>query len=606
MPLDRLRSTRIIVRVFQVVRKFCVSVVPEGNQSFRGDRIGVTRVTKECTEVNHREPVGGHKFEQEVYEYTRQFVRSMNRRDLLKGAGALGGAAGLMAASPRILTAAPSHGASQIMRAQNGGSDIKIARGQVSDTLDPQKTSGLLVAHEVMWQIYDSLIYLHESGTVYPGLATEWEIAEDGLSVTYHLRPDVNFHDGTPFNAQSVADTVARHLDPATASPTASYLGPLTEVKVVDDLTATYVYSEPFVPMFVGLGYSYCAPISIAAVDKFGDGFGRNPVGTGPYKFVEWTPDDTIVLEKNAEHTWTTPFYETQQPPQIDRVQFVVIPEDATRLAALLAGEVDVVAGTDAVPIDKLRSLESEPGIKVYTRPAVGVYYAYFNQLIEPLNDERVRQAIQHAVDLEAIVQLVLDGQGVPATSALASAFGAYKNDLPQYPYDPEKASALLAEAGYADGFDLTYLNIASPVYQRVAEVIQENLAAVNIKLTVESYPVGELIPRAASGEYGMIFFYYTYSDPDILHLILRTGGPFGWCNHNDAEFDGWLDEQRVTFDPDARLELLHNIQQRVNERAYVLLLWEGVYAAAMQEDIEGLTINLVGFIHVQEMSVAS
>ena len=405
-----------------------------------------------------------------------------------------------------------------LRRNQDGQTEIKIARGQVSDSLDPQKTSGLLVAHEIMWQIYDSLIYLHEDGTVHPGLATEWEIAEDGLSVTYMLRPDVLFHDGTPFNAQSVADTVARHLDPATASPTASYLGPLTEVEVIDDLTARYVYSEPFVPMFVGLGYSYCAPISTAAVEAFGDDYGRNPVGTGPYKFVEWTADDTIVLEKNPEHTWSTTFYETQQAPSIDRVEFVVIPEDATRLAALIAGEVDVVAGTDAVPIDKLGSLAEEPGIEVYTRPAVGVYYAYFNQAIEPLNDVRVRQAIQHAVDLEAIVSLVLDGNGAPATSALASAFGAYKDDLPQYPYDPDRAMELLTEAGYADGFDLTYLNIASPVYQRVAEVLQEYLAEVNINLQVESYPVGELIPKGASGEYGMTFFYYTYSDPDILH----------------------------------------------------------------------------------------
>ncbi len=547
-----------------------------------------------------------HEFEKQVYDFTRRWMTSVNRRDLLKGAGALGIAAGIGSIGPSHGLAAPSGTTASSLSRQDGGTTIRIARGQVSDTLDPQKTSGLLVAHEIMWQIYDSLIYLHEDGTVHPGLATEWAIAEDGLSVTYTLRPDVLFHDGTPFNAQIVADTVARHLDPATASPTASYLGPLDGVEVVDELTAKYVYSEPFVPVFVGMGYSYCAPISIPAVDSFGDDYGRNPVGTGPYKFIEWTADDTIVLEKNPEHTWSTTFYATQQPPQIDRAEFVVIPEDATRLAALIAGEVDVVAGTDAVPTDKIRSLENEPGIKVYTRPAVGVYYAYFNQAIEPLNDVRVRQAIQHAVDLEAIVELVLDGQGAPATSALASAFGDYNPDLPQYPYDPEKASALLEEAGYADGFDLTYLNIASPVYQRVAEVIQENLSAVNINLAVESYPVGELIPKGASGEYGMTFFYYTYSDPDILHLILRTGQPFAWCDHKDDEFDGWLDQQRVTFDAEARTELLHQAQQRVNEEAYVLLLWEGVYAAAMQENIEGLEIDLVGFIHLQELSATS
>jgi peptide/nickel transport system substrate-binding protein len=542
-------------------------------------------------------------FERQTYNYAQRWATSMNRRDLIKAFGAAGAAAAIV---PGSIMAAPGGGinASRLRR-QDGGSVLRIARGQLTDTLDPQKTA-LLVSHEVMWQIYDSLIYLDEAGTVHPGLATEWTFSEDNLTVTYSLRPDVLFHDGTPFTADIVQQTVERHLDPATASPNSYMLGPLTSVDVIDELTVAYNYSELFVPMFVGLGYSYCAPISIPAVEEFGDQFGRNPVGTGPYRFVEWTADDTIVLERNPDHEWSTTFYETQQPPQIERCEFVVIPEDATRLAALVAGDVDVVAGTDAVPTDRIRSLQQEPGIEVYTRPAVGVYYAYLNQAIEPLNDLRVRQAINHAVDKDAIVQLVLDGQGEPATSALASAFGDYNPDLVQYPYDPDRAAELMAEAGLEGGFDLTYLNIASPVYQRVAEVIQENLAAININLSVESYPVGELVPRGQSGEYGMTFFYYTYSDPDILHLILRSGQTFAWTDHQDDELDAWLDEQRVTFDTEARRELLHQAQARINDNALVLLLWEGVYAAAMQEYVEGLAIDLVGFIHLQEMSLAN
>ena len=114
---------------------------------------------------------------------------------------------------------------------------------------------------------------------------------------------------------------------------------------LVAEMTVAYKFTEPFAPIFVGLGYSYCAPISIPAVAKFGDQFGRNPVGTGPYKFVAWNADDSIVLEKNPEHTWSTTFYKTQQAPQIDRVEFLVIPEDATRLSALSSGEVAIVIG---------------------------------------------------------------------------------------------------------------------------------------------------------------------------------------------------------------------------------------------------------------------
>jgi len=538
------------------------------------------------------------EFERQAYDYARQWATGFSRRDLLKAFGAAG--ALTMFGRPGSVLAAPS----RLPRPQAAGT-LRIARGQLTDSLDPQKTA-LLVAHEIMWQIYDSLIYLDEKGTVHPGLATEWSFSADNLTVTYTLRPDVKFHDGTPFDATIVKGTVERHLDKATASPTSYMLGPIAGVEVIDPMTVAYNYSEPFVPMFVGLGYSYCAPISIPAVEKFGDQFGRNPVGTGPYKFVEWSADDTIVLEANAEHGWATTFYATQQPPAIGRVEFRVIPEDATRLAALESGEVDVVAGTDAVPIDKIRTLSETPGVSVYTRDAVGVYYSYLNQTIKPMDDLRVRQAINHAVDKDKLIQLVLDGYGKPATSVLASAFGDYNPDVVTYPYDPEKAAALMKEAGVESGFETTYLNISTPVYQRAAESIQEDLSKINIKLTIESYPVAEWVPKGQGNTYGIQFFYYTYSDPDVLFLVLGDGQAFSWSHQTDSELNEWLTAQRVEFDREKRKELLFKAQARMNEQALVLLLWEGVYAAAMRENVQNLAIDLVGFIHLQEMSVAT
>lgn len=138
------------------------------------------------------------------------------------------------------------------------------------------------------------------------------------------------------------------------------------------------------------------------------------------------------------------------------------------------------------------------------------------------MDDLRVRQAINHAINKEAIVSLVLDGNGAPATNMLASAFGDYKADVTQYPYDVEKAKALMAEAGFADGFETTYLNITSPVYQRAAEVIQ-NLAAINIKINIESYPVAEWVPKGQGGTYGIKFFSTPTAIPDILYLCART-----------------------------------------------------------------------------------
>jgi peptide/nickel transport system substrate-binding protein len=551
------------------------------------------------------------EFERLATDYARQWATGLNRRDLLKGFGAASGAALL---TPATMAAAPHGGIIPMrLRRQDGGTTLRIARGQASDTLDPQKTT-LLVAHEICWQIYDSLVYIDEAGTVHPGAATEWTFSEDNLTLTFNLRPDVKFHDGTPLEAQIVKDTVARMVDPATASPNAGLLGQIDSVEVIDPLTVAYHFKQPYVPIFVALSYSYCAPISIPAVAKYGDDFGRNPVGTGPYRFVSWNADDSIILEKNPDHSWVTPFYKTQQAPQIDRVEFVVIPEDATRLAALSSGEVDIVAGTDAVPIDKVRSLQSETGIKVVTRPAVGVYYANFNHKMKPFDDVRVRQAISYAVDRESIVGLVLDGQGTPAVSLVASAYGDHNPNVEPYTYDPEKAKALLKEAGLEGGFETTYLNIAPPaVFTRVAEVIQENLAAINVKIEIQSFPVAQWVTEGNAGKYGIIFSYYTWNGPDILSVVARSGAffNFSWPTGLesdpaltfDDELDALIDQQSVTFDPQERQDIFWRAQELINDRAHYLMLWEGIYAAAMKEEIQGLDLDLVGFIHLQELS---
>ena len=362
------------------------------------------------TDTDDKKPLTDMTFEERTYAYARAWAQ-MSRRDFLKTGAALGGAAAFAGLGmPRAHAAKP-------------GGTLRIARGQESDTLDPQKTT-LLVAHEIMWQVYDSLVYLDEKGTVYPGLATSWEFSNEGKTVTLKLREGVNFHDGSPFNAEVVRWTVERHLADTTASPTSWMLGPIAGTEVIDDMTIAYHYTDPFVPLWVGLGYSYCAPISKAAVEAQGDAFGRNPSGTGPFKFVRWDPDQGIELVRNDEHNWATPWYSNEGNAYLERVEYVVIPEDATRLAALFSGDVDCISGTDAVPVDKLRQIEATEGYKTYSRPAVGVFFAMMNQKMAPMDDVRVRQAINYAVNREKIIALVLDGQGQSAFSPVASSYG--------------------------------------------------------------------------------------------------------------------------------------------------------------------------------------
>ena len=542
------------------------------------------------TDTHDKKAIEEMTFEEKTYAYARAWAQ-MNRRDFLKAGAALGGTAAFAGLSiPSANAAKP-------------GGTLRIARGQESDTLDPQKTT-LLVAHEIAWQIYDSLIYLDEAGTVYPGLATSWEFSNEGKTVTFKLREGVNFHDGSPFNAEVVRWTVERHRAETTASPTSWMLGPIEGTEVIDDMTIAYHYTDPFVPLWVGLGYSYCAPISKAAVEERGDAFGRNPSGTGPFKFVRWDPDQGIELVRNDEHNWATPWYSNEGKAYLERVEYLVIPEDATRLAALLSGDVDCISGTEAVPVDKLRQIEATEGYKIYSRPAVGVFFAMFNHKMAPLDDVRVRQALNYAVNRDKIIALVLDGQGQPAFSPVASSYAQYNPETETYGFrhDLEKAKALMAEAGLADGFTMSYLNIESPIFRRVAEVIQEDLSQINVSMEIESYAVAEWFALGGQGKFHTSFFYYTYSDPDLIYPMMLTGAGLNWTFSENADLDVLIEAQRIEFDAEKRAEQIRQIQEVAVKDAYWLYLYEGTYVAAMKEEVQGLELNLVGFHHLQDV----
>lgn len=535
-------------------------------------------------------PTDELSFEEQTYEYARRWAR-LTRRDVLKTGAAL---AGVGAAAGIGLMPKPAHAAKY-------GGDLRIARGQESDTLDPQKTV-LLASHEIMWQIYDPLIYLDEKGEVYPGAAIAWSFANDNKTVIFKLRPGVEFHDGSPFNAEAVAWSFNHHLDPETASPNTWMYGPIDGVEVIDDMTIAYNYKDLFVPLWVGLSYSYCAPISRAAVEKFGDQFGRNPVGTGPFKFDSWRPDQGIKLVRNEKHDWATPWYKNKGKAYLDSVEYVVIPEDATRLAALETGEVHVISGTESLPSDKIKRLSNTPGLKTFSRPAVGVFEFMINTQHEPLGDVRVRRAIAHAIDKEKIITLALDGQGKAAYSAVATSYAQYNPKSPEldYAFDVDKAKALLAEAGHGDGLTLTYLNVDG--FTKQAEIIQQNLSAVGIEMKISNYPVAEWFPLAGKGDFDLTFCYYTYSDPDLIYPFFISGGGLNFSFHTNQELDDLNNIQRTSFDADKRKDALYRMQEIIIDQAYWVNLWEGNYLAVMKEEVMGLELDVVGFHHLQEI----
>jgi peptide/nickel transport system substrate-binding protein len=551
-------------------------------------------------------------FEEQTYEFARQWARQYSRRDFLKMAGMLGGAtvfgsvlAGCQAPQAEPESPGEEPVAEEPASGPKRGGVIRIARISDSDTLDPQKTS-LLAAHEITTQIYDPLIYLDGAGEVFPALAASWAFSNDNKTVTFKLREGVTFHDGSPLNAETVKWTVERQLAPETASPTAWMLGPVESVEVIDDLTVAYNYADPFVPLWVGLSYSYCAPLSKTAVEAAGDNYGRNPIGSGPFKFVSWEPDKGITLEANPDHAWGSPYFQNTGLPYLDGAQYLVMPEDATRIAALQSGDIDMIAGSDAVPFDKIRQLESMAGIKVTTAPQAGLVYAYINTTLPGLDDKRVRQAINYAVDKQKLIDLVLDGTGEPARSPVGSAFASmYTDEVTHYDYDLEKAQALMVEAGQEAGFDLEFLLIEGALFRRIGEVVKEDLSKININVILQSLPIAELFAKASDQASGMYFFWYTYSDADIVYQMLHAGESIAWSFHENPELDKLIEDQRIEFDIAARRGMFEEIQRIAVDEAYWLFLYEGKYVAAMRENVNGVAFDLLGFHHLQDMWMA-
>lgn len=537
------------------------------------------------------DPFEDLNWEEKTYEYARRFVQS--RRQFLTTTAALGGAA--LTASMWPYTKA---------LAQKRGGLLILGRSQGSDTLDNQKAA-IIASSEVQAHIYDPLAVLDpRTGVVHPSLATSWEFDETRKTVTFELREGVNFHDGTPFNADAVVRTVKRHRDPATASPSSFILGPLDDVEFVDEFRVSYRYTQPFIGLWVGFLISYSSPHSPTAVERFGDDFGRNPVGTGPFKFASWDANDTIVLERNEDRDWATPAYENDGAAYLDSVEYRTIPEASTRIASLISGEIDIIAGSgDAVPHDKVRQLRNAKGIKVFTQPSLGAHAVVFSHKMAPMDNPKVRQAISNAMDREKVVAFALDGNGKIATSPLGSAYAQFDPDTAEYGhnYDIERAKQLLAEAGYADGLELTFLARDDVIARTTAEVLQADLAKIGVKLEINSFPNAEYAALRSQGNHHMAYMQYSYSDADVLFFLFAKGSPLNLTHAEDDRLDELVKLQRSEFDPDARAEHITKIQEIVVQEAHWLPVLEANIAAAMKDDVHA-NINAAGLLILNDV----
>ncbi|MFD1178701.1 ABC transporter substrate-binding protein [Paenibacillus puldeungensis] len=415
-----------------------------------------------------------------------------------------------------------------------------VGRGGDSASLDGAiVTDGesLKIAH----QVFDSLLEYKEGTTEVQGsLAESWQVSDNGLKYTFKLRQGVKFHDGTDFNADAVVFNFTRWSDPKSEYKFEgdsfdyfdSMFGPdgkrvIKEVKAVDPYTVEFTLNQPQAPFLQNLAMTSFGIASPTAIKEKKENFKNEPVGTGPFVFKEWKRNDSITLEKNAT-------YWKEGLPKLNKVIVRSIPDNSARFNALQNGEIDLME--DLSP-DDLATLESNSNLQKIERPANNVGYVGFNLKKKPLDNVKVRQALNHAVNKQAIIDAFFAGQAEPAVNPLPSSLWGYNDTVKDYEYDLEKAKQLLAEAGYPNGLPNELTFYAMPVSRpympdgkKVAEVIQADFEKIGVKVKIESPEWATYLDDAQAGEKDDIFmlgwtgdngdpdnFLYTLLDKDAI-----------------------------------------------------------------------------------------
>jgi len=457
-------------------------------------------------------------------------------------------------------------------QAQPKGSVI-VATAILSQNADP--TSLVSTADYMIAElIYDGLINLTEKGKV-PGLAESWVISPDGKQIDFKLRKNVKFHNGDPFTAEDVKFTFERILAPdSTHSYRRGFQDSIERVEVVDPHTARFILKNPWPAFFTTARYALTHIVPKKYYESVGTkGFKEKPIGTGPFKLNDWKAGEWSKFEANTAYWGRVP-----------KVQFVterLVAEPFTRYAMVEKGEADIATGITGALLEKVRANKE---LRVIMSPYAGTSGILFNKKEFPqAEDRRVRLAVAHAVNRQAIAEKILGGVCEPATSIISPGTFGYLEGIPLIPYDPNKAKALLKEAGVAPGTKVPFVYhtqafAALPGAPQVLEAIAGNLEAVGLSIERKSVDTDAWMSMMR-GQKAYGIFYAPSGTPDDGGELINT-----WFAANSAwtprsiqvpEYDAIFKQQQQTADPEARKKLLHRFLKLEQENLEMVpLLW--------------------------------
>lgn len=475
---------------------------------------------------------------------------------------------------------------------------IAMSASNIPST-DTSPTEGFEGYRFVGHQLYDGLVEWEltqgeEPADVKPGLAESWEVSEEDPNLwTFHLRKNVEFHDGTPFNADAVIFNFERNRNPdfeyyntTVAGGVIAYFKYIESYEKIDDYTVQIKTTEPY--SFLPYDLTFMLMASPDAVKKYGEDYISHPVGTGPFKFVSMEPGQKLILERN-EQSW-------EEPAQVDQLVLVPMPDASARLAAIQSGQVH---WAEVPPSESIEKLQTD-GFQVLLNEYPHVWPYVLNMKEGPWSDVRVRQAANYALDREGLANSLLTGAAKPATQLVYPGHAWYNDEVEPYTYDPEKAKELLAEAGYPNGFETTFIVPTSgsgnmwPLLMN--EFLQKNLKDVGINVKIEAIEWQSLLSEWRVG--------FTDNEIGAINISLSTIAPWSFdryfatdsfkpngnnvMEYSNPELDAILKDARSSFDPSERDDYLREASGIIAEDSPWLWVAHDLNLRVLSDEVKG------------------
>jgi peptide/nickel transport system substrate-binding protein len=474
---------------------------------------------------------------------------------------------------------------------QARAADLRVGFTQDALTLDPGNHRKR-ETETIIRNMYDGLLTRDRKMRVVPELAESYRQI-DAQTYEFVLRQGVIFHDGQPMTADDIKFTFDRLIkDKALGgqtSPRKSLLGPVQEVSIVDPRTVRFKLSEPW-PLLPAM-LPFQEVVSKKFVERVGDDAMATQVnGTGPFKLVEWRRGDAIIMERFAGYYGGAADIPPVGPAKVDRVIFKIVPENASRVAGLLAGELDII---NELPPSAIKQVEASGNARVAKVNGTRSFFLAINVNKKPFTDARVRQALNHAVNKKLIIDRVLGGTATPLNGVLSPDTFAFKSDLPEYDYNPDKAKKLLADAG-ATGLSFTI--DTEGAFKDLAEALASMFNRIGVQAKVQVWEGAVLIPiwrddvRRKDRDLYLTSWGNGSLDPsDIMLPTLRSGGRGNTAGYANPEVDKLLDSAEVEINVDARRDLYLKAQEIVTREAPWVFLW-------LPQDLYGVSKRLKGW----------